>query len=326
MEQHVKDMDGKCLCDEEFKDGAYKVDIAFNGDIICFKYMPVGRYFDFTSFSVPVKFREPSYRVGHKTTLLPRGEYKDLQNGDTATYDARFDLTDYAAQTFNVSIVDKGVKTTTQYSWETKATAKAKGTGFLYWTDEYGNIVSTYKTYYFKVVKDTTLTAVYTTDVSSPTSEKAFIKTNFAEKGDDGSLTFYSERRVNYKSYKILSHGILFAPSSAVGSDYDSLYTSLVCSSGNSKILAYDKPVAEGETTSKCYGQFTVAIPESYLTANGLGGELWYARAYVLVETADGKLEYHYGDIGEYDLSQEKAQFVRRTDVKNDNLLVQSAD
>ena len=326
VEQHVKDMDGKCLCDEEFKDGAYKVDIVFNGDVICFKYMPVGRYFDFTSFSVPVKFRDPSYRVGHKTTLLPRGEYKDLQNGDTATYDARFDLTDYAAQTFNVSVVDKGVKTTTQYSWETKATAKAKGTGFLYWTDEYGNIVSTYKTYYFKVVKDTTLTAVYTTDVSSPTSEKAFIKTNFAEKGDDGSLTFYSERCVNYKSYKILSHGILFAPSSAVGNDYDSLYTSLVCSSGNSKILAYDKPVAEGETISKCYGQFTVAIPESYLTANGLGGELWYARAYVLVETADGKLEYHYGDIGEYDLSQEKAQFVRRTDVKNDNLLVQSAD
>ena len=322
-EAHKKDMDGKCICGSEFSDGAYTVDILLNGQTVCFKYMKLGKQFDSSTFSVPVKYRTPEYRVGHKTVLTPKGDYGVAENGDVQQYDASFVLTDYASQKFTVTTVDGSNKTSAQYSWEQKATAKATGTGFLYWKDEYGNVVSTYKTYYFLAVKDTTLTAVYS---NAETQSKAFIKTNFAEKGDDGSLTFYSERCVNYKSYKILSHGILLAPSSAVGNDYNTLYNSLVCSGGNSKVLVYDKPVAEGQTTSKCYGLFTVAIPESYLTANGLGGELWYARAYVLVETADGKLEYHYGDIGEYDLSQEKAQFVRRTDVKNDNLLVQSAD
>ncbi|MDY6061188.1 MAG: InlB B-repeat-containing protein, partial [Oscillospiraceae bacterium] len=322
-EAHKKDMDGKCICGSEFSDGAYTVDILLNGQTVCFKYMQLGKQFDSSTFSVPVKYRTPEYRVGHKTVLTPKGDYGVAENGDVQQYDASFVLTDYASQKFTVTTVDGSNKTSAQYSWEQKATAKATGTGFLYWKDEYGNVVSTYKTYYFLAVKDTTLTAVYS---NAETQSKAFIKTNFAEKGDDGSLTFYSERCVNYKSYKILSHGILLAPSSAVGNDYNTLYNSLVCSGGNSKVLVYDKPVAEGQTTSKCYGLFTVAIPESYLTANGLGGELWYARAYVLVETADGKLEYHYGDIGEYDLSQEKAQFVRRTDVKNDNLLVQSAD
>ena len=322
-EAHKKDMDGKCICGSEFSDGAYTVDILLNGQTVCFKYMKLGKQFDSSTFSVPVKYRTPEYRVGHKTVLTPKGDYGVAENGDVQQYDASFVLTDYASQKFTVTTVDGSNKTSAQYSWEQKATAKATGTGFLYWKDEYGNVVSTYKTYYFLAVKDTTLTAVYS---NAETQSKAFIKTNFAEKGDDGSLTFYSERCVNYKSYKILSHGILLAPSSAVGNDYNTLYNSLVCSGGNSKVLVYDKPVAEGQTTSKCYGLFTVAIPESYLTANGLGGELWYARAYVLVETAEGKLEYHYGDIGEYDLSQEKAQFVRRTDVKNDNLLVQSAD
>ena len=322
-EAHKKDMDGKCICGSEFSDGAYTVDILLNGQTVCFKYMKLGKQFDSSTFSVPVKYRTPEYRVGHKTVLTPKGDYGVAENGDVQQYDASFVLTDYASQKFTVTTVDGSNKTSAQYSWEQKATAKATGTGFLYWKDEYGNVVSTYKTYYFLAVKDTTLTAVYS---NAETQSKAFIKTNFAEKGDDGSLTFYSERCVNYKSYKILSHGILLAPSSAVGNDYNTLYNSLICSGGNSKVLVYDKPVAEGQTKSKCYGLFTVAIPESYLTANGLGGELWYARAYVLVETADGKLEYHYGDIGEYDLSQEKAQFVRRTDVKNDNLLVQSAD
>ena len=322
-EAHKKDMDGKCICGSEFSDGAYTVDILLNGQTVCFKYMQLGKQFDSSTFSVPVKYRTPEYRVGHKTVLTPKGNYGAAENGDVQQYDASFVLTDYASQKFTVTTVDGSNKTSAQYSWEQKATAKATGTGFLYWKDEYGNVVSTYKTYYFLAVKDTTLTAVYS---NAETQSKAFIKTNFAEKGDDGSLTFYSERCVNYKSYKILSHGILLAPSSAVGNDYNTLYNSLVCSGGNSKVLVYDKPVAEGQTTSKCYGLFTVAIPESYLTANGLGGELWYARAYVLVETADGKLEYHYGDIGEFDMSNENAQFVRRTDVKNDNLLVQSAD
>ena len=322
-EAHKKDMDGKCICGSEFSDGAYTVDILLNGQTVCFKYMQLGKQFDSSTFSVPVKYRTPEYRVGHKTVLTPKGDYGVAENGDVQQYDASFVLTDYASQKFTVTMVDGSNKTSAQYSWEQKATAKATGTGFLYWKDEYGNVVSTYKTYYFLAVKDTTLTAVYS---NAETQSKAFIKTNFAEKGDDGSLTFYSERCVNYKSYKILSHGILLAPSSAVGNDYNTLYNSLVCSGGNSKVLVYDKPVAEGQTTSKCYGLFTVAIPESYLTANDLGGELWYARAYVLVETADGKLEYHYGDIGEFDMSNENAQFVRRTDIKNDNLLVQSAD
>ncbi len=322
-ESHKKDMDGKCVCNDEFSDGSYTVDILFGGKTLCFKYMKLGRTFDSSSFAVPVKYRQPKYRVGYKTVLTPKEEYKEAKNGDIQQYDAGFVLTDYASQKFTVTTVDGSSKTSAQYSWEQKATVKASGSGFLYWKDECGNIVSTYKTYYFFAVKDTTLTAVYS---NAETSEKAFIKTNFAERGDDGSLTFFSERCVNYKNYTILSHGILFAPSSAVGSDYNTLYNSLVCSSGNSKILAYDKPVAEGETTSKCYGQFTVAIPESYLTANGLGNEVWYARAYILVETADGKLEYHYGDIGEFDMSNENAVFVRRTDVKNDNLLVTSAD
>ncbi|MGN1169392.1 MAG: hypothetical protein ACI4RB_04650, partial [Acutalibacteraceae bacterium] len=222
-----------------------------------------------------------------------------------------------------VTVVDKGVTSVTSYGWEEKATAKAGGSNFLYWVDEYGNIVSTYKTYYFLTVKDTTLTAVYSGDVSNPSTEKAFIKTNFAEHGDDGSLTIYSERCVNYKSYKLLSHGLIVAPSSKVGNDYNTLYSSLVCNTGNSNILVYDKAVPEGQSTAKCYGLFTVAVPQKYLQAHSLDNELWYARSYVLVQNlSTGEVEYHYGDIAEFDLSDANATFTRRTDVKNDNLLV----
>ncbi|MGN1478733.1 MAG: hypothetical protein ACI4XH_03110, partial [Acutalibacteraceae bacterium] len=186
-----------------------------------------------------------------------------------------------------------------------------------------GNIVSTYKVYYFLAVKDTTLTAVYASDVENPSTEKAFIKTNFAEHGDDGSLTFFSERCVNYTKYNLLSHGIILAPSSKVGSDYNTLYNSLVCNSGNSNILAYDKAVPEGKSASKCYGMFTVAVPYNYLEEHSLDNDVWYARSYVLVENkTTGEIEYHYGDIAEFDLSDQNATFTRRTGVKNDNLLI----
>ena len=186
-EAHKKDMDGKCICGSEFSDGAYTVDILLNGQTVCFKYMKLGKQFDSSTFSVPVKYRTPEYRVGHKTVLTPKGDYGVAENGDVQQYDASFVLTDYASQKFTVTTVDGSNKTSAQYSWEQKATAKATGTGFLYWKDEYGNVVSTYKTYYFLAVKDTTLTAVYS---NAETQSKAFIKTNFAEKGDDGSLTF----------------------------------------------------------------------------------------------------------------------------------------
>ena len=128
---------------------------------------------------------------------------------------------------------------------------------------------------------------------------------------------------MNYSNYTLLSHGIVLAPSSKVGNDYNMLYNSLVCGSGNSGILVYDKAVAEGQSAFKCYGSFTVAVPQSYLESHSLDNEVWYARAYVLVENkTTGEIEYHYGDIAEFDLSDPNATFTRRTDVKNDNLLI----
>ena len=69
---------------------------------------------------------------------------------------------------------------------------------------------------------------------------------------------------------------------------------------------------------------FTVAVPQKYLEAHSLDNELWYARSYVLVQNSDGVLEYHYGDIAEFDLSDSNAEFTRKTGVKNDNLLIVS--
>ena len=110
---------------------------------------------------------------------------------------------------------------------------------------------------------------------------------------------------------------------SKVGSDYNTLYNSLVCNSGNSNILAYDKAVPEGKSASKCYGTFTVAVPQTYLESHSLENDVWYARSYILVENkTTGEIEYHYGDIAEFDLSDPNASFTRRTDVKNDNLLI----
>ena len=116
---------------------------------------------------------------------------------------------------------------------------------------------------------------------------------------------------------------MILAPSSKVGNDYNTLYNSLVCGSGNSSLLVYDKAVPEGQSTAKCYGMFTVAVPQKYLAAHSLDNEVWYARAYILVENkTTGEIEYHYGDIAEFDLSDPNATFTRRTDVKNDNLLI----
>lgn len=62
-------------------------------------------------------------------------------------YDVSFFLSDYASQTFNVTVKDGGSTVVNSYPFEGMATVKAKSDGFVCRKDRYGNIISSYKTY-----------------------------------------------------------------------------------------------------------------------------------------------------------------------------------
>ena len=302
-----------CLC-------KYTVEIYYNGKLYSSEVLGLNDYFDADQFSIPVKERPSDKIAGYKTVLVPDENNPEKEDGAVLCYNVTFVLTDSANAGFGgIKVRDpkssESEKTYPLTSWEQTVKVSAAGSDFLYWADEYGNIVSTYKNYSFVAVKNTVLTAVYG---SSATDNKAYIKTNHAELGDDGSLTFWSERCVNYSKYDILSHGIIFAKSGDLAStDYNDLYTDFVCGGGNSKILVQNKEVPDSQKTAKCYGMYTVSLPQKYIGTN----DVWFARSYVQVLNKEtGEVEYHYGDIIEYSTASQA--FTRRTDVKNDNLLV----
>lgn len=297
----------------------YTVEIYYNGSLYYAKQMNLNSDFDPNSYSIPVKDRPNNRIAGYKTALTAFDSNPEKSDGAIIKYSADFVLTDYAKAGFSsIKVCDSKsstpVKTLSNISWEKTVKITAAGSNFLYWADEYGNAVSTYKSYSFKAVKNTTLTAVYKD--GGALSGKAFIKTNYAELGDDGSLTIWSERCVNYNQYDILSHGIIFAKAGDLESqDYSYLYTSFVCASGNGKILVQNKEVPDSQKVSKCYGMYTVSLPSKYIGES----DLWLARSYVQVlNKSTGEVEYHYGDIVEYNTADKS--FERRTDVKNDNL------
>lgn len=298
----------------------YTVEIYYNNALYSSKILSLNDYFDADSYSIPVKERPADKIAGYKTVLIPDENNPVKEDGAVLRYTAAFVLTDSANAGFTgIKVRDskssESEKTYPLSSWEQTIKISAAGSDFLYWTDEYGNIVSTYKNYSFVAVKNTVLTAVYG---ASGTDNKAYIKTNLAELGDDGSLTFWSERCVNYGKYDILSHGIIFAKSGDLAStDYNNLYNNFVCASGNSKILVQNKEVPDSQKTAKCYGMYTVSLPQKYIGSS----DTWFARSYVQVLNKEtGEVEYHYGDIVEYNTASRA--FTRRTDVKNDNLLV----
>lgn len=298
----------------------YTVEIYYNNALYSSKVLSLNDYFDADSYSIPVKERPADKIAGYKTVLIPDENNPVKEDGAVLRYTAAFVLTDSANSGFTgIKVRDskssESEKTYPLSSWEQTIKISAAGSDFLYWTDEYGNIVSTYKNYSFVAVKNTVLTAVYG---ASGTDNKAYIKTNLAELGDDGSLTFWSERCVNYGKYDILSHGIIFAKSGDLAStDYNNLYNNFVCASGNSKILVQNKEVPDSQKTAKCYGMYTVSLPQKYIGSS----DTWFARSYVQVLNKEtGEVEYHYGDIVEYNTASRA--FTRRTDVKNDNLLV----
>lgn len=298
----------------------YTVEIYYNNALYSSKVLSLNDYFDADSYSIPVKERPADKIAGYKTVLIPDENNPVKEDGAVLRYTAAFVLTDSANAGFTgIKVRDskssESEKTYPLSSWEQTIKISAAGSDFLYWTDEYGNIVSTYKNYSFVAVKNTVLTAVYG---ASGTDNKAYIKTNLAELGDDGSLTFWSERCVNYGKYDILSHGIIFAKSGDLAStDYNNLYNNFVCASGNSKILVQNKEVPDSQKTAKCYGMYTVSLPQKYIGSS----DTWFARSYVQVLNKEtGEVEYHYGDIVEYNTASRA--FTGRTDVKNDNLLV----
>ena len=297
----------------------YTVEVYYNGSLYYTAKMSLNSDFDPNSFSVPVKDRPANRIAGYKTVLTAFESNPEKTDGAVIKYNADFVLTDYANAGFSsIKVLDSKsstpVKTLSNVSWEKTVKVTAAGSDFKYWADEYGNVVSTYKSYSFKAVKNTTLTAVYSG--GSTVNGKAFIKTNYAELGDDGSLTIWSERCVNYNQYDILSHGIIFAKVGDLGStDYGYLYTNFVCASGNGKILVQNKEVPDAQKVSKCYGMYTVSLPDKYIGES----DIWFARSYVQVlNKSTGEVEYHYGDIVEYNTAEKT--FERRTDVKNDNL------
>ena len=96
------------------------------------------------------------------------------------------------------------------------------GNWFVYWVDNYGNIVSTYSTYSFFVVEDRTLTACYVSpDSYWSVREKAIKVSEIVRTSDneDGTVTLYAEHSASAAAVgnTILQHGIVWTTDSALG-------------------------------------------------------------------------------------------------------------
>ncbi|MBQ7596478.1 MAG: hypothetical protein IJU45_07430, partial [Clostridia bacterium] len=160
----------------------------------------------------------------------------------------------------------------------------AAGDKFVYWTDNYGNIVSTYRTYHFYVGCDADYTPVYASDADYETMRADALITSRVINvtyGADG-LIFLGEHSVS-KSADLNGHGILITTSAdaataqtlVTGSDSDDVYDFQAQTTKNSKT-----------------GMLQV-------TAALVADTVW-ARTYVV----DGNGDVHYGQIQSYNVSE----------------------
>lgn len=192
---------------------------------------------------------------------ITKNKYEVKANGG-ATISQKIDLkksTDYCIATVKIK-EDNGID--------------ANGNWFVYWVDENGNIISTYSTYSFFVVRDITLTPVYVSrDTYADERAKGIITTDIirTDINKDGTATIFTERSVSKAAVgdAITQHGVV--------------WTTDVAQADNLVIGDEVNTYAAKVTATDLTGMFRATVDAD-------GADTVYARSYVI--GTDGKITY----------------------------------
>lgn len=154
------------------------------------------------------------------------------------------------------------------------------GEDFLYWIDEETkDIVSYDRAYAFNCIKNVVLTPVYG-DGSSLVVEPVIRIADVRYDASSGKVSFYSQRSIG-DDYILYETGIIVTRTQSIAANEDSFVLGGVST-------------AKGTSTSTApYGTYSVNVSVS-------AQETVWARAYAVVETADGEIIEVYGDIVPY--------------------------
>lgn len=154
------------------------------------------------------------------------------------------------------------------------------GEDFLYWIDEETkDIVSYNRAYAFNCIKNVVLTPVYG-DGSSLVVEPVIRIADVRYDASSGKVSFYSQRSIG-DDYILYETGIIVTRTQSIAENEDSFVLGGVST-------------AKGTSTSTApYGTYSVNVSVS-------AQETVWARAYAVVETADGEIIEVYGDIVPY--------------------------
>ena len=154
------------------------------------------------------------------------------------------------------------------------------GEDFLYWIDEETkDIVSYDRAYAFNCIKNVVLTPVYG-DGSSLVVEPVIRIADVRYDASSGKVSFYSQRSIG-DDYILYETGIIVTRTQSIAENEDSFVLGGVST-------------AKGTSTSTApYGTYSVNVSVS-------AQETVWARAYAVVETADGEIIEVYGDIVPY--------------------------
>ncbi len=154
------------------------------------------------------------------------------------------------------------------------------GEDFLYWIDEETkDIVSYDRAYAFNCIKNVVLTPVYG-DGSSLVIEPVIRIADVRYDASSGKVSFYSQRSIG-DDYILYETGIIVTRTQSIAANEDSFVLGGVST-------------AKGTSTSTApYGTYSVNVSVS-------AQETVWARAYAVVETADGEIIEVYGDIVPY--------------------------
>lgn len=159
------------------------------------------------------------------------------------------------------------------------------GEYFTYWVDGDGDIVGTYRNYSFYVVKDITLTAVFTPYSNYEEARQPAVISSRAldaKSNGDGTVVVFGEHSISSTEGSINGHGMLVTANSSLATD-----SNLVRGAGNDDIFDFMAATSNADLTGILEGQAT------------LTGDAVYVRTYVIDKEGTVK----YGDIKSYAVS-----------------------
>lgn len=193
---------------------------------------------------------------------------------DNEVYKARYTVNPVGL-TVSISNAGDGFTGAGNYNLYDTVTISAPGNGFGYWRNaQTGEVVSYFRVYSFIATDNVNLEAVYATTV---TAGVALNISKSAANASTNTVSFYSERSI--KGYTVVETGIVVTNNATTAADNEAF---VIGGTGVLKAMS---------TSTSTAGTFIAN------KRNAGAGVEWYARAYVIVQSAGGELSTVYSAV-----------------------------